>query len=116
MAAATRERFEQAARGKVETFEVESLGLAVDMRHPLFSEWHRIVSEHRALDGVAPPADLMIRTVAAVLVNPDGSRMFPPGDVSGLDELSPAALFELYTLAWSGPMRGPEATEDAKKA
>ena len=114
--AVSRTDFESLAIGKVETFHSETLGVSVDMRHPLFSEWHALCMELRALpEGQPPSAELMIRTVAAVLVNPDGTRMFAPGDIGSLDTMAPAPLFELYNLAWKGPMRGLEATDEAKK-
>jgi hypothetical protein len=104
-----------AAPGRLETVDVPALGGTVDLRYPTFAEWHSIALEHRRLNGAEPSAELIARTVAVLLANPDGTRMFPPEDVGQVEAMPPKAVMELYVSAWGGVLRGPEATDDAKK-
>jgi hypothetical protein len=103
------------AVNRLEPVAVPALGVEVDLRYPTFSEWHSIALEHRRLNGAEPSAELIARTVAVVLANPDGSRMFPPEEVGQVEAMPPKAVMELYVSAWGGVLRGPEATDDAKK-
>lgn len=104
-----------AAPVRLETVDVPSLGGAVDLRYPTFTEWHAIALDHRRLNNAEPPAELIARTVAVVLANPDGTRMFTPEEVGQVEAMPPAAVMELYVSAWGGVLRGPEATDEAKK-
>lgn len=117
MGSVSREAFEKGCKalGKVESIDVPALGCKVDMRYPPFAVWHRIALAHRRLEGKEPPPDLIAQTVAAVLVNPDGSLMYADGEYAGVEALPPAVVMELYVAAWSGPLRGPEASDEAKK-
>ena len=101
--------------GRVEPVLVPALGVEVDLRYPTFAEWHSIALEHRRLGGSEPSAELIARTVAVVLANPDGTRMFTADEVDQVEAMPPAAVMELYVAAWGSVLRGPEATDEAKK-
>jgi hypothetical protein len=104
-----------AAPVRLETVDVPPLGGAVDLRFPTFAEWHSIALEHRRLAGAEPSAELIARTVAVVLANPDGTRMFTADEIDQVEAMPPAAVMELYVAAWGSVLRGPEATDEAKK-
>jgi hypothetical protein len=92
---------------------VEELGGSVVLRCPTFTEWHELVRRHREIgEGQAPPADLMAATVAVVLANLDGSRMFTGAEV---ESLPPEFVMKIYQAAWSTVLRGPDAESEEKK-
>jgi hypothetical protein len=101
------------ARPAVRDIPVEEIGGAVAMRSPSFAEWHSLVAKHRELDGKAPPTELIVETVAAVLANPDGSRMFTAEEVA---EMRPGAVVAVYEAAWPTVLRGVHPEPEAKKA
>jgi hypothetical protein len=113
----TKEAIQQvlAAPVRLESVEVAELGGAVDLRYPTFPEWHSLAMAHRALDGKPAPADLILATVAVVLANPDGTRMFPDEGAEVLEAMPIAAVMEIYVAAWSSVLRAPEAGDEAKK-
>jgi hypothetical protein len=103
------------ASARLHPVHVPALGIEVDLRYPTFSEWHTVALSHRRLDKAEPSARLIAETVAVVLANPDGSRMFSADEVADVEALPPAAVMELYVAAWGSVLRGPEATDEAKK-
>jgi hypothetical protein len=92
--------------------EVQPPGAAksVLFRSPTFSEWYELTVEHRRLEGKEPPVELITKTVAVVLANPDGSRRLSPQEASVLLKADSQLVMWLYVHAWETVLRSDEKT------
>lgn len=75
------------------------------LRYPTFAEWYSIVHPMRQLEGKEPPVDLISRTVAIVLANPDGSRMLTDPEATRLMDKDFAAVMRVWNRAWETVLR-----------
>lgn len=101
-----------------QTLEVHPPGSAkpVLFRSPSFAEWYELTTDHRKLDGKDPPPELITKTVAAVLANPDGSRRLSPQEASVLLKADSQLVMFLYVYAWQTVLKGDDqAVKDHEK-
>lgn len=88
---------------------------AFKFRYPSFSEWHELASAHRSLKGSDPSADLIARTVAIVLADDKGERLYADADIPKLMESSPRTLIWFYVKAWDTVLRNDEQAVRAEE-
>lgn len=95
-------RSEILKHGKKQAVEVDIPGLGkLWFRQPTGGEWEPIASEHAKIfkesEGVGiPPATLMASTIATVLANADGSKMFDEKGQKEILEMAPETMRKIY--------------------
>ena len=88
--------------GKKPAVEVEVEGIGKQwFRQPTAGEWEPIASEHARIfketDGAGiPPATLMAETIATVLADQDGTRMFDEKGQKEILDMAPETMREIY--------------------
>jgi len=95
-------RSELLKHGKKQAVEVEVKGIGkLWFRQPTAGEWEPIASEHARIfketDGAGiPPATLMAETIATVLADHDGTRMFDEKSQKEILDMAPETMREIY--------------------
>lgn len=84
------------------------------LRFPTFKEWHNIVALHRKAEG-AISADVVARTLAVVIAEPDGTRMLSDSEAMKLLEKDFDAVSDIYRKAWETVLRVDDKVEEAEK-
>lgn len=98
-------RSELLKHGKKQAIEVEVKGIGkLWFRQPTAGEWEPIASEHARIfketDGAGiPPATLMASTIATVLADQDGTRMFDEKGQNEILDMAPETMREIYEAA-----------------
>jgi hypothetical protein len=90
----------------------------VNLRWPTFGEWHGLVTPHRKAKalGEEPSAELMARTLAVCLANPDGSRMLTDHEAGKLMEREHLPVMRVYMQCWQTVLKfGEDEVEQAGK-
>lgn len=97
---------------KPELVEVTPPGVdrVVKLRYPTYGEWHSLAVAHQQLDGKAPPADLIVSTIAACLADDQGRRKLSPDKAKILLDASPRAVMWLYKRCWETVLRNDDET------
>ena len=95
-------RSELLKHGKKQAVEIELPGIGkLWFRQPTAGEWEPIASEHARIfketDGAGiPPAALMASTIATVLADQDGTRMFDEKGQKEILDMAPDTMREIY--------------------
>ena len=95
-------RSELLKHGKKQSVEVELPGIGnLWFRQPTAGEWEPIASEHARIfketDGAGiPPATLMAETIATVLADQDGTKMFDEKSQKEILDMAPETMREIY--------------------
>jgi hypothetical protein len=70
----------------------------VYFRYPAFAEWHSLAMAHRDLDGGAPPAELIVKTLTTCLCDASGKPL--GAEASKVMLASHRRVMWLYKKAW----------------
>ena len=95
-------RSELLKHGKKQAVEVEVKGIGkMWFRQPTAGEWEPIASEHARIfketDGAGiPTATLMASTIATVLADHDGTKMFDEKGQGEIMNMAPETMRDLY--------------------
>jgi hypothetical protein len=88
------------------------------LRWPTFGEWHGLVTPHRQAKArnEEPSAELMARTLAVCLSNPDGTRMLTDHEAGKLMEREHLPVMRVYMQCWQTVLKfGEDEVEESGK-
>ncbi len=88
---------------------------AVQLRHPTFGEWHRIISQMRANGDKEATAEQVAHTIGVCLAGSDGSRMLTDSEAMNLLQKDFEAVMYLYSQCWATVLRVEGKVEEAQK-
>jgi len=82
----------------------------VHLRWPTFGEWHGLVVPHRKCTAAKEEAsaELIARTLAVCLANPDGSRMLNDREAEKLLERDHLPVMRVYMKCWETVLKFSE--------
>ena len=84
------------------------------LRYPTYAEWHSIIAAHKNVTG-APPPEVVARTVALVLAEPDGSKMLTEAEARQMTDNDCDMVAAIYRAAIDTVLNVGKQVDDAEK-
>jgi len=78
----------------------------VRLRYPTFAEWHGLAKSHREVDGVAPSAELIAKTISTCLADENGKPLGTEN--SAVMKWPHRKVMWLYQRCWETVLRSDD--------